>query len=106
MVELFSKEDVQPQLAVSRSIQKIADAIDLIIPKLRLGGRLFYIGAGTSGRLAVLDSVECPPAFCTNPELVQALIAGGINSMIKSSEKFILMRGLFFLIKVKIIVHY
>ncbi|NMP25122.1 hypothetical protein [Sulfobacillus harzensis] len=55
----------------------VARAIDVIVTHFRLGGRLFYVGAGTSGRLGVLDAAECPPTFNTSPDMVQALMAGG-----------------------------
>ncbi len=86
LVSLFTKEDLLPQIAVSNSMSQIAKAIDYIYPRLKQKGRLFYIGAGTSGRLGVLDAAECPPTFCTSPELVQAIIAGGNKSLTNSSE--------------------
>ena len=86
LVEIFIQEDKKPQEALSNASKEIINSIDLITERLKNNGRLFYIGAGTSGRLAVLDSAECPPTFCTNPDLVQAIIAGGLNSMINSSE--------------------
>ncbi|KGG12475.1 MULTISPECIES: N-acetylmuramic acid 6-phosphate etherase [Prochlorococcus] len=86
LVELFSKEDLMPQVAVSKVIPTIASAIDSISFRLKNKGRLFYIGAGTSGRLGVLDAAECPPTFCTPPEMVQGIIAGGYNSLLRSSE--------------------
>lgn len=87
LVELFSKEDIEPQIAVSRCLPEISKAIESILPKLKSGGRLFYIGAGTSGRLGVLDASECPPTFCSSPELIQGLIAGGDKSLRNSSEE-------------------
>ncbi|ABX08800.1 N-acetylmuramic acid 6-phosphate etherase [Prochlorococcus marinus] len=86
MVQLFVEEDLLPQLAVSNSLNDLVDAIDKIYIRLRKGGRLFYLGAGSSGRLGVLDASECPPTFCTPPELVQGIIAGGSPSLTKSSE--------------------
>ena len=86
LVRLFSEEDLMPQKAVSNAIPELVKAIDLIVSRIKEGGRLFYIGTGTSGRLGVLDASECPPTFCTPFELVQGIIAGGINSMVKSSE--------------------
>jgi len=86
LVELFSKEDIEPQKAVSEAIPEIIKAINLIVPRLKSGGRLFYLGAGTSGRLGVLDAAECPPTFCSSPELIQGIIAGGVSALIKSSE--------------------
>ncbi len=87
LVELFSQEDVEPQKAVAQALPEITKAIDLISQKLSKGGRLFYLGAGTSGRLGVLDASECPPTFCTDPELVQGIIAGGDDSLRSSSEE-------------------
>ena len=68
-------------LAVQRVLPQIARAVDAIVKSFRRGGRLFYIGAGTSGRLAVLDAAECPPTFGTPPKMVQALIAGGAKAL-------------------------
>jgi len=85
-VDIFVDEDKKPQEAVSKAKDQITLAIDEIYLKLKLGGRLFYIGAGTSGRLGVLDAAECPPTFCTSPDLVQAVIAGGFKSLVESSE--------------------
>jgi N-acetylmuramic acid 6-phosphate etherase len=86
LVDLFNKEDINTIEAIAGARQELADAIDLIATNLRQGGRLFYIGAGTSGRLGVLDAAECPPTFCTPPELVQGLLAGGAGALVKSSE--------------------
>lgn len=77
MVRLMNAEDKKVADAVERVLPEIADAVDLISRKFAIGGRLMYIGAGTSGRLGVLDASECPPTFGTNPELVQGIIAGG-----------------------------
>ena len=70
------KEDQKAVEAVGEQLQKIEELIDEIVCKLREGGRLLYIGAGTSGRLGVLDASECPPTFGTEPEMVIGLIAG------------------------------
>tara|TARA_Y100001968_G_scaffold163826_1_gene149872 strand:- start:1051 stop:1995 length:945 start_codon:yes stop_codon:yes gene_type:complete len=86
IVKIFCEEDKSPQKAVEQAIPELVKAIDAITLKLKSNGRLFYIGAGTSGRLGVLDASECPPTFCTNPDLVQAIIAGGIKSLTRSSE--------------------
>ncbi|MCY7367350.1 MAG: N-acetylmuramic acid 6-phosphate etherase [Chamaesiphon sp.] len=86
LVDLFNKEDINTIDAISGARVELAEAIDLIATNLRQGGRLFYIGAGTSGRLGVLDAAECPPTFCTPPELVQGLLAGGAGALVKSSE--------------------
>jgi len=86
IVNIFSEADKEPQKAVHKAIPEIVKAIDKITIKLKDNGRLFYIGTGTSGRLGVLDASECPPTFCTSPELVQGIIAGGEPSLTKSSE--------------------
>lgn len=86
LVDLFNKEDINTLNAIAGARQELADAIDLIAANLHQGGRLFYIGAGTSGRLGVLDAAECPPTFCTPPELVQGILAGGAGALVKSSE--------------------
>ena len=86
IVDLFNREDVNTLNAIAGARQELANAIELIADSLRLGGRLFYIGAGTSGRLGVLDAAECPPTFCTPPELVQGILAGGAGALVKSSE--------------------
>jgi N-acetylmuramic acid 6-phosphate etherase len=86
LVDLFNREDVNTLNAIEGARQELANAIDLIADSLRQGGRLFYIGAGTSGRLGVLDAAECPPTFCTPPELVQGILAGGAGALVKSSE--------------------
>ena len=86
IVNLFSEADKEPQIAVNQAIPEIVKAIDEITLKLKSEGRLFYIGSGTSGRLGVLDASECPPTFCSAPEMVQGIIAGGVPSLTKSSE--------------------
>ena len=86
IVKLFSEADKEPQKAVQQAIPEIVKAIDEITFRLKSNGRLFYIGTGTSGRLGVLDASECPPTFCTNPDTIQGLIAGGEPSLTRSSE--------------------
>jgi N-acetylmuramic acid 6-phosphate etherase len=86
LVDLFNQEDQRTLEAIAAARQPLAAAIDATAEALRWGGRLFYIGAGTSGRLGVLDAAECPPTFCTPPELVQGIIAGGTGALVKSSE--------------------
>ncbi|MEL7035617.1 MAG: N-acetylmuramic acid 6-phosphate etherase [Cyanobacteria bacterium J06592_8] len=86
LVDLFNREDIQTILAIAHSRTHLAQAIDITASALRQGGRLFYVGAGTSGRLGVLDAAECPPTFCTPPELVQGIIAGGAAALVRSSE--------------------
>ncbi len=86
LVELFNLEDHQTLQAIAQAKIPLAQAIEAATEALGKGGRLFYVGAGTSGRLGVLDAAECPPTFCTPPDLVQGIIAGGTNALIKSSE--------------------
>jgi N-acetylmuramic acid 6-phosphate etherase len=86
LVELFNREDQKAVEAVVAAKVQLAAAIEQTAERLRQGGRLFYIGAGTSGRLGVLDAAECPPTFCTPPELVQGIIAGGAGALLRSSE--------------------
>lgn len=86
IVEIFNQEDAKTVAAIAQAKHPLAQAIDLTAGALRKGGRLFYIGAGTSGRLGVLDAAECPPTFCTPPELVQGILAGGASALVKSSE--------------------
>jgi N-acetylmuramic acid 6-phosphate etherase len=86
LVELFNQEDANAVAAVAAAKNELAVAITRTAIALKHGGRLFYIGAGTSGRLGVLDAAECPPTFCTPPELVQGIIAGGAAALVRSSE--------------------
>lgn len=86
LVELFNQEDLYTIKAIEQAKVELAKAIEMITTALSHGGRLFYVGAGTSGRLGVLDAAECPPTFCTPPELVQAIIAGGESALVRSSE--------------------
>jgi N-acetylmuramic acid 6-phosphate etherase len=86
LVDLFNREDARVLAAISAARTALAEAIDLAATALQRGGRMFYVGAGTSGRLGVLDAAECPPTFCTPPELVQGIIAGGAGALVRSSE--------------------
>lgn len=86
LVELFNQEDGKTLEAIANAKTQLAQAIDVAASSLAQGGRLFYVGAGTSGRLGVLDAAECPPTFCTPPELVQGIIAGGAAALVRSSE--------------------
>jgi N-acetylmuramic acid 6-phosphate etherase len=87
MLEVISAADREVAPAVARELPNIAKAVDAIAERLEKGGRLFYIGAGTSGRLGVLDASECPPTFNTPPELIEGLIAGGDRALRHSIEK-------------------
>ncbi|MGQ9818646.1 MAG: N-acetylmuramic acid 6-phosphate etherase [Candidatus Kapaibacteriales bacterium] len=86
ILEIINYEDKLVAYAVEKEIPSIALAVELIVDSFRKGGRLFYIGAGTSGRIGVLDSAECPPTFGTNPEMVQAIIAGGKDAVFVAQE--------------------
>ena len=86
MVRLINQEDQKVALAVAQVAPEIARAIDVITRQLSQGGRLFYAGCGTSGRLGILDAVECPPTYSTDPELVQAIIAGGYPAIFQAVE--------------------
>jgi N-acetylmuramic acid 6-phosphate etherase len=87
MLEVINSADAEVAEAVRAEIPAIARAVDGIAERLEKGGRLFYIGAGTSGRLGVLDASECPPTFHVPPEVVQGLIAGGDRALRRSVEK-------------------
>ena len=82
----MNREDRKVAAAVSREIPAIARAVDVIVQGLQKGGRLFYVGAGTSGRLAILDAAECPPTFGTPANLVQGIIAGGNRAITGAVE--------------------
>ncbi|GMR15023.1 MAG: N-acetylmuramic acid 6-phosphate etherase [Gammaproteobacteria bacterium] len=86
IVQLVNSEDAKVVLAVGAVSAAIATAIDVIADRLGKGGRLIYVGAGTSGRLGILDAVECPPTFNTEPDLVQGLIAGGQEGLVRAVE--------------------
>ncbi|HEX8396806.1 MAG TPA: N-acetylmuramic acid 6-phosphate etherase [Pyrinomonadaceae bacterium] len=85
-VRLINEEDRTVAVAVEKVLPEIAEAIDRIAERLKNGGRLFYVGTGTSGRLGVLDASECPPTFGVSPELVQGIIAGGYDALYKAVE--------------------
>src|SRR5215475_14149149 len=87
MLTVINEEDQTVPRAVATQLPAIAQAIDEIAARFEKGGHLYYIGAGTSGRLGVLDASECPPTFSVPPTLVQGLIAGGDSALRKSSEK-------------------
>ncbi len=86
MLQLINDEDVRAVHAVREQLGQIAATVDAIAERFRRGGRLFYLGAGTSGRLGVLDASECPPTFSVDPDLVQGVIAGGDRALRLSSE--------------------
>jgi len=86
IVRLMNREDRKVAAAVGRELPAIARAVDAIEARMEKGGRLIYVGAGSSGRIAVLDASECPPTFGTSPALVRAVIAGGQKAMTRSVE--------------------
>src|SRR5574342_1169949 len=84
IVDLMNAEDRRVPEAVHACRQEIARAVDLVVAAFRAGGRLVYVGAGTSGRLGVLDATECPPTFGTRPDLVVGIIAGGDTAVVRA----------------------
>ena len=86
IAELMNREDRRAVLAVGRVRSQIAAAVEIVVASLRGGGRLFFVGAGTSGRLGVLEAAECPPTFGTPRRMVQAIIAGGRGAVFRSRE--------------------
>jgi N-acetylmuramic acid 6-phosphate etherase len=86
IVDIINAEDRTVAAAVAKERARIAAAVDAVVEGLRRGGRLFYVGAGTSGRLGVLDAAECPPTFGTPPRQVQGIIAGGRRALVRSVE--------------------
>lgn len=85
-LRVMNAEDRKVAEAIERVLPAIAQAVDGIVERLQRGGRLFYVGTGTSGRLGVLDAAECPPTFGVSPELVQGVIAGGYDACYKAVE--------------------
>jgi len=86
IVDLINSEDRTVPQAVGSQRERIAEAIDAIVERFLAGGRLFYVGAGTSGRLGVLDASECPPTFGVKPSMIQGIIAGGKRALVRSIE--------------------
>src|SRR5882724_3224742 len=86
IVRLMNREDRKVAVAVGREIPAIARVVDAIVSGIRKGGRLIYVGAGSSGRMGVLDAAECPPTFGTSPKQVQAMIAGGRRAITRAVE--------------------
>jgi N-acetylmuramic acid 6-phosphate etherase len=86
IVALMNAEDATVATAVEHVLDDVAKAVDETVARLRAGGRLFYVGTGTSGRLGVLDASECPPTFGVSPELVQGVIAGGYDACYRAVE--------------------
>lgn len=86
ILALINREDASIADAVKKELPSIAQAVDLVVNAFQNGGRLIYVGAGTSGRLGVLDAAECPPTYGTDPRMVQGIIAGGKKAVFKSRE--------------------
>src|SRR4030095_2706688 len=86
IIGLINQEDKLVAEAVSGALDRIAQAVDVIVERLRSGGRLIYVGTGTSGRLGVLDASEIPPTFGVSPDLVIGIIAGGYDALRRSVE--------------------
>lgn len=86
VLRLMNEEDAGVAAAVGRVLPEVGRAVDSVVERLRSGGRLFYVGTGTSGRLGVLDASECPPTFGVPPELVQGIIAGGYDALYRATE--------------------
>jgi len=86
IIEIFNTEDQKAVSAVIKEKDNIAKSVSMIVESFKKGGRLFYVGAGTSGRLGVLDSAECPPTFGVDREMVQGIIAGGYEALVRSIE--------------------
>jgi len=86
MLAIINREDALVPHAVGTQLTPIAQAVDLVSSQVQKGGRLFYLGAGTSGRLGILDASECPPTFSVDPQLVQGIIAGGSEAVFQAVE--------------------
>lgn len=86
ILKVINTEDTKVANAVKEEIKNIEMAVELIVEKLKKGGRLFYVGAGTSGRLGILDASECPPTYGTDPAIVQGIIAGGTEAIFSAVE--------------------
>ncbi|WP_107924947.1 N-acetylmuramic acid 6-phosphate etherase [Lysinibacillus parviboronicapiens] len=86
IVRLMNEDDVKIPQAIAKVLPEIERAIEAVIIAIKNGGRLFYVGAGTSGRIGLLDAVECPPTFSTSSELVQAVLAGGLDAVVVAVE--------------------
>lgn len=88
ILKIINSEDRTVPDIVEKEIPQIAEAVELLVETFKQGGRLFYIGAGTSGRLGVLDAAECPPTYGTDPAMIQGIIAGGSKALIAAVEGF------------------
>ena len=86
ILRIINSEDQKVPAIVAGEIEYITQAVDLLVESFQSGGRLFYIGAGSSGRLGILDAAECPPTFGTDPEMIQGILAGGPEAIIAAKE--------------------
>lgn len=86
IADLMNVADAEVPAAVGRALPTIASTVEAVVERLSDSGRLLYVGAGSSGRLAVLDAAECPPTFGTHPDVVQGIIAGGPSALVRSIE--------------------
>src|SRR4029077_13739311 len=86
ILRTIQEQDSLVPAAVKEEIPQIAKAVEAVVKALRRGGRLIYVGAGTSGRIAMMDAAECPPTFGTPPEMVEAVIAGGSRALTRALE--------------------
>ena len=86
ILSIINNEDAEVALAIQNKLSEIEAFIKSLIPRVKSGGRLFYVGSGTSGRLGVLDAAECPPTFSTSPTMVKGIIAGGYDALVRSIE--------------------
>lgn len=86
MVKIINEENMNSVKAIDAALPQIAKAVDAVAYALKNGGRLIYVGCGTSGRLAIADAAECPPTFGVDHELISAVMAGGINAIVRPSE--------------------
>jgi N-acetylmuramic acid 6-phosphate etherase len=86
ILEIINREDKKVPTAIEKELASIARVVDVVVESFKKGGRLFYVGAGTSGRLGVLDAAECPPTYSTPVDMVQGIIAGGREALVRSIE--------------------
>jgi N-acetylmuramic acid 6-phosphate etherase len=86
ILRIINAEDKKVPAIVEAEIDYICQAVEILVNAFKNGGRLFYIGAGTSGRLGVLDAAECPPTFGTDPEMIRGIIAGGLDALVRAQE--------------------
>ena len=86
ILKIINKEDKKVPLAIEKQMESIERVVDMVAEAFKKGGRLIYVGAGTSGRLGILDAAECPPTFGTPPEMVQGVIAGGKEALLRAVE--------------------